>query len=240
MQALIVLSGGLDSTVALAEAMEANDGNSNEVGAVTFTYGQKHTREVEAAKAIALTYDIAKHRVIDLPQVFGGTGSVLMAENELEMPRASYEDMEDSDVGVSPTYVPYRNGNLLSMATTVALVEGASEVWAGMHAEDAHNWAYPDCTPEFLGSMAGAIYVGSYHKVRLITPHMWRTKAEVVAKGIELGVPFGITWSCYDGEELACGTCPTCVGRIQAFMVNGIQDPITYQIDIDWAGAGVW
>ncbi len=235
MKALVVLSGGLDSTVALAEAMEASDSNPEEIGAVTFTYGQKHTKEVEAAKQIANTYGIALHRVIDLPPIFGGTESVLVAENKLEMPRASYEDMEDSDVGVSPTYVPYRNGNFLSMATTVALVEGAGEVWAGMHAEDAHNWAYPDCTPEFLGAMAGAIYVGSYHKVRLITPHMWRTKAEVVAKGIELGVPFGLTWSCYDGEEIACGTCPTCAGRIQAFIHNDCVDYIKYQIDIDWS-----
>ena len=234
MNALIVLSGGLDSTVALAEALEQNDDNPEAVGAITFLYGQKHTKEIDAARRIVLEYELLTHRVIELPQIFGGTGSVLMTENELEMPRASYEDMEDSDVGVSPTYVPYRNGNFLSMATTVALVEGASEVWAGMHAEDAHNWSYPDCTPEFLGAMAGAIYVGSYHKVRLITPHMWRTKAEVIAKGIELGVPFDLTWSCYDGEELACGTCPTCISRIQAFMFNGIQDPVKYQIDIDW------
>lgn len=240
MNALIVLSGGLDSTVALAEAFEQNHQDASQVGAVSFIYGQKHTKEIQAAKKVTLCYGLQSHRIIELPQIFGGTDSVLMAENELEMPRVSYEDMEDSDVGVSPTYVPYRNGNFLSMATTVALVEGASEVWAGMHAEDAHNWAYPDCTPEFLGAMAGAIYVGSYHKVRLITPHMWRTKADVVAKGIELDAPFDLTWSCYDGEELACGTCPTCVGRIQAFMSNGVQDSVEYQIDIDWEGAGVW
>lgn len=234
MNSLVVLSGGLDSTVALAEAFEQNDGNADEVSAITFTYGQKHTREIEAARDVTEAYDLIVHRIVDLPQIFGGTDSVLVAENELDMPQASYEDMEDSDVGVSPTYVPYRNGNFLSMATTVALVEGASEVWAGMHAEDAHNWAYPDCTPEFIGSMANAIYVGSYHKVRLITPHEWRTKSDVVAKGIELGVPFELTWSCYDGGEVHCGTCPTCVGRIQAFMDNNVVDPVPYEIEIDW------
>ena len=237
MKVLVVLSGGLDSTVALAEALEQNDWNPEEVGAVTFSYGQKHTKEIEAAKEIVHHYGMLKHHVIDLPQVFGGTDSVLMAENELEMPSASYEDMEDSDVGVSPTYVPYRNGNFLSMATTVALVEDASEVWAGMHAEDAHNWAYPDCTPEFIGAMANAIYVGSYHKVRLITPHEWRTKSEVVAKGLDLDVPFSLTWSCYNGEEEACGTCPTCVGRIQAFIDNHAKDPVKYQIEVDWKDA---
>jgi 7-cyano-7-deazaguanine synthase len=157
----------------------------------------------------------------------------LVAENELEMPSGSYEDY-DEQFGVSPTYVPYRNGNFLSVATTLALVQGASEVWAGMHAEDAHNWAYPDCTPEFLGAMANAIYVGSYHQVRLITPHMWRTKADVVRAGEILDVPFMLTWSCYNGEDEACGTCPTCIGRIQAFKEAGTMDPVPYQIEIDW------
>jgi len=240
MEALVVLSGGLDSAVALSEALAQNNDDPSKVGAITFTYGQKHYKEIGAAKELVQYYGLEVHRVIELPQIFGGTDSVLMAENNLEMPEASYEDMEDSDVGVSPTYVPYRNGNFLSMATTMALVEGASEVWAGMHAEDAHNWAYPDCTPEFLGAMAGAIYVGSYHKVRLITPHMWRTKADVVAAGLNLYTPFQLTWSCYNGEEYACGTCPTCVGRIQAFIFNSYKDPVKYQIEIDWEGAGVW
>lgn len=236
MKALVVLSGGLDSTVALAEALKQNGWDPSEIGAVTFTYGQKHTKEIDAAKEIVQYYGMLKHHIIDLPQIFGGTDSVLVASNELEMPESSYEDMDDSEVGVSPTYVPYRNGNFLSVATTLALVEGADEVWAGMHSEDAYNWAYPDCTPEFLGAMANAMYVGSYHKVRLITPHMWRTKAEVVLSGRNLDVPFGLTWSCYNGEEHACGVCPTCVGRIQAFQLNNLIDPVEYQIDIIWAG----
>lgn len=234
MKSLIVLSGGLDSTVALAEALEQNDWDPEKIGAVTFTYGQLHYKEIGAAKEIVQYYGMIDHIVIDLPLIFAGTDSVLIAENELEMPRSSYEDMEDSDVGVSPTYVPYRNGNFLSMATTMALVKGASEVWAGMHAEDAHNWAYPDCTPEFIGAMANAIYVGSYHKVRLVTPHEWRTKSDVVNTGLRLSVPFELTWSCYDGDEYHCGTCPTCVGRIQAFKDNNTIDPVKYNIDVGW------
>ena len=233
MKALVVLSGGLDSTVALAEAIDLHGYLPDDVGAVTFTYGQKHDKEIQAAEDVTSYYGLRYHAIIDLPRIFAGSGSVLMAENELEMPSASYGDLSESN-GISPTYVPYRNGNFLSMATTVALVEDAGEVWAGMHAEDAHNWAYPDCTPEFLGAMAGAIYVGSYHKTRLITPHMWRTKAEVTAKGIELGAPLDLTWSCYNGEGVACGTCPTCVGRIQAFIAIGETDPVPYQIYVDW------
>ncbi len=229
MNALVLLSGGLDSTVALGEAYKMHSGA---VGAISFLYGQKHPTEINAAITVSDYYGI-KHQVIELPAVFSGTGSVLIDDNELEMPQASYEELSD-EFGVSPTYVPYRNGNFLSMATAVALVEGADEVWAGMHAEDAHNWAYPDCTPEFLGAMANAIYVGSYHQVRLITPHMWRTKADVVQAGLDIKAPFELTWSCYEGRNRACGTCPTCVGRIQAFARVGVKDPVKYEIEIDW------
>ncbi len=229
MNALVLLSGGLDSTVAMAEAYKMHEGS---VGAISFLYGQKHTTELNAAVAVSDYFGI-EHRTIEVPEVFAGTGSVIIEANEEEIPQASYEELGD-EFGVSPTYVPYRNGIFLSLATAVALVEGAGEVWAGMHAEDAHNWAYPDCAPEFLGAMAGAIYVGTYHQVRLITPHMWRTKADVVQAGLDLGVPFELTWSCYEGRNQACGTCPTCVGRIQAFARVGEQDPVKYEIDIDW------
>ncbi len=229
MNALVLLSGGLDSTVALAEAYRMHEGS---VGAISFIYGQKHVTEMLAADAVVDYYGIW-HKTIELPEVFGGSGSVIIAENKEEMPQASYEELGD-EYGVSPTYVPYRNGNFLSLATSVALVEGAGEVWAGMHAEDAHNWAYPDCTPEFLGAMANAMYVGSYHQVRLITPHMWRTKADVVQAGLEIEAPLELTWSCYEGRNQACGTCPTCVGRIQAFAKVGEKDPVSYEIEIDW------
>ena len=237
MKAVVLLSGGLDSTVALGEALDLHyDGklaNDQIATAVSFHYGQTHSEELKRANDVANAYGV-KHQVISLPQIFGGTESTLVASNELDQPEMSYEDIEES-FGVSPTYVPFRNANLLSMATAVALVEGAEEVWAGMHAEDAHNWAYPDCTPEFLGAMANAIYVGSYHKVRLVTPHMWRTKADVVRRGFEIDTPFELTMSCYNGVEPACGTCPTCVGRINAFREVGKKDRIEYAIDIDWS-----
>ena len=229
MEALVLLSGGLDSTVALAEAYAMHKGS---VGAVSFKYGQTHTTELSAALAVCDYYGIW-NRTIELPDVFSGTGSVIIAQNEEDMPQASYEELSD-EYGVSPTYVPYRNGNFLSLATSLALVERADEVWAGMHSEDAHNWAYPDCTPEFLGAMAGAIYIGSYHQVRLITPHMWRTKADVVQRGLDLKAPLELTWSCYEGRNQACGVCPTCIARIQAFAKLNEEDPISYEIDIDW------
>lgn len=229
--AVVLLSGGLDSTTCMAIANEEHD----RLYAISFAYGQKHTAELEHAGQVARLYG-ADHAIVDLPKIFGGTESVLIAENKLDMPKMSYADIEES-YGVSPTYVPFRNANLLSMATAYALTVGASWVYAGMHGEDAHNWAYPDCTPEFLGAMAGAIYVGSYHKVRLVTPLMHMTKADVVHMGFKLEAPFELTLSCYEGTEPACGVCPTCVGRIKAFIQNGLVDPIEYAIEIDW-GAG--
>lgn len=227
-KAVVLLSGGLDSTTCMAMAFFSG----RDIVAVSFKYGQKHTNEIDAAALVSKKYR-AKHLVVELPSIFSGTESVLVGANELPMPQMSYEDMSES-YGVSPTYVPFRNANLLSAATTIALVEGAEEVWAGMHGEDALNWAYPDCTPEFLGSMSNAIYVGSYHKVRLVTPLMWMTKSNVVREGTKLGAPFELTLSCYEGGATACGTCPTCVGRIKAFISNNLKDPIPYNIHIDW------
>jgi len=233
-KAMVVLSGGLDSTVALYEAIDTV-GIQN-VEAVSFLYGQKHSKELDAANDITMALGI-QWDCITLPSIFGGTDSVLVQSNALDMPEVSYEDINEAG-GVSPTYVPYRNGNFLSMATTYAMTrfpDDDIEVWAGMHAEDAHNWAYPDCTPEFIGAMANAMYIGSYHKVRLITPHEWRSKAEVVASGMKLDVPFSMTWSCYNGRTYHCGVCPTCVGRIQAFAINGLRDTAAYEIEIDWS-----
>lgn len=228
---LVVLSGGLDSTTCMAIAAQEND----EIEAISFDYGQKHSAELRHARNVAAWYKAA-HTVVELPHVFAGTTSTLVAANEIDNPRMSYQEIEEV-VGenVSPTYVPYRNGNLLSMAAAHALVIGASTIYAGMHAEDAANWAYPDCTPEFLGAMANAIYVGSYRKVRLSTPLQWLTKAEIVALGSRLTAPFELTLSCYDGVVPACGTCPTCVGRINAFRANGLEDPIEYAIEVDWS-----
>jgi 7-cyano-7-deazaguanine synthase len=103
-------------------------------------------------------------------------------------------------------------------------------IFFGAHAEDAANWAYPDCTPEFIGAMANAIYVGTYYTVRLYTPIMWMSKAEVVRWGNELQVPFDMTWSCYKGGDLQCGECPTCISRHNAFLDAGIPDPTTYAV----------
>jgi 7-cyano-7-deazaguanine synthase len=116
----------------------------------------------------------------------------------------------------------------LSIATAYALKYKCSRVWFGAHKDDAHNWAYPDCTPEFIGAMYTAIDIGTYHQVSLITPFSVNTKAEIVEQGFNLKVPMELTYSCYVGEKLHCGTCPTCVSRIEAFKQSGVEDKTEY------------
>ena len=219
-KALVLCSGGMDSAVCLALAARAGP-----VETINFNYKQKHQRERGAAAFLSGYYNARLHRV-DLPDVFQGAGSTLV-DVDKETPSVTYEEIRDTP-GISPTYVPYRNGNLLSVAAALALTIKANYVYFGAHAEDARNWAYPDCSPEFIGAMANAIYIGTYHQVRLITPLMWLTKGEVVQLGTVLGVPFGATHSCYRDAYPACGTCPTCVERKKAFEVNGMVDPVPY------------
>lgn len=248
--AVVVLSGGLDSTTALALA--SNEYES--VHAITFEYGQKHAVEVNQAIEIASYYAV-DHAIFPLSESLFKGGS-LTTEEEIEDMR--YDDLLSGKM--SPTYVPFRNGNLISMAVAYAdsaLRDPENQVpvfetqgdaawpatvpvdlqpqWdnavvlAGMHAEDAAGFAYADCTPEFLGAMASAVYIGTYGRVRFHAPFQHRTKAEIVKIGVDLAAPYGLTHSCYRGERPACGRCATCYARLEAFKTAGYDDPLNYQ-----------
>lgn len=222
MNALVLLSGGIDSTVCASLACEAY--GPGETAGLTILYGQKHAREAGAASLVAERLGLASHEFIELPaEVFAGGGSTLI-ERELDIPDGPYP----GDQGPVSTYVPFRNGALISIATAVAMRTGVEALYFGAHAEDATRWAYPDCTPEFLGAMKNAVWTGTYHKVRLVTPLEWMTKRDIVRRGIDLGAPFELTWSCYRGGEEACGVCATCLSRLEAFAANGAVDPIRY------------
>lgn len=231
-RSLVLLSGGLDSCVAAAQAQH----QGREVIGLSFAYGSRHEhQEGQAAMRVARALDIDLAFVRIPPDIFEGSGSALIPDDGTPMPAQSYEQLSESD-GPSPTYVPYRNGTLLSIATARALSLGCDEVIAGAHAEDAAGFAYPDCTPEFNGAMAAAVYVGTYHKVRLRFPFQEYTKTDIVLVGTDLDAPLEQTWSCYapqvaegfsgrDGTVVPCGKCPTCVGRAHAFAEAGITDP---------------
>jgi 7-cyano-7-deazaguanine synthase len=229
-KAVVLLSGGLDSTTVLAQAIA--DG-AKAVTCVSVQYGSKHNeREAVAARDVVKYYArtgiLADLAVINLPShIFLSGQSALMGE--IEMPHQTYRELQDS-VGPSPTVVPFRNANLISIATSIAIREHAPFVYAGMHAEDAHNWAYPDCTPEFLGAMANAVYVGSYYEVRLVFPFIWMGKDDVVIRAHMLNAPLELTYSCYEGRPKHCGKCPTCIERKEAFRSASIADPTEYEV----------
>jgi len=224
MKGLVLHSGGLDSSTLLALAVEECD----EVVGLSIAYGQKHQdREIRAAREVCKHY-VVEHMEIELPDIFKGFGSTLM-DSDKDNPHLSYEEIKNSE-GPSPTYVPFRNANLLSIATAIAQIQKCDIVYFGAHADDAHNYAYPDCTPEFIGAMANAINVGTYYTVRLKTPIMWMTKGEVVSLGSKYSIPFELTYSCYEGTEIHCGECSTCISRQVAFEEARVDDPTEYTV----------
>lgn len=224
-KAIVLLSGGLDSTTCAKLAV--NLYGAENVIALSISYGQKHEAELDAACNVATELDIEEFMIVNMPiDLFEGGGSTLVDKDKVN-PEVTYEELRAS-YGVSPTYVPFRNANFLSVATTIALKKGAEVIFYGAHAEDAKNFAYPDCTAEFNGSMAAAIYVGTYHKVRLVTPLQWLDKAGVAKLATDIGAPVALTMSCYNGQVPACGKCSTCVSRREAFASIGLVDPIKY------------
>jgi len=222
MKGVVLHSGGMDSSTLLAIAIE----ECEQVESLTLVYGQRHMREIEVAEALCSRWGV-KHTVKDLTDAFAGSSSTLI-DTDAVNPQMSYSELREVE-GPSPTYVPFRNGLFLSHATALAQIMDAQYVYFAAHADDAHNWAYPDTTPEFIGAMGNAMWIGTYHQVRLRTPLMWLTKAEIVTLGTSKNVPFELTYSCYEGNPKHCGTCPTCVNRIEAFRQAGIQDPVEYE-----------
>lgn len=223
MKALVLVSGGIDSTTCLAMAADKY-GKENVVG-LSMYYGQKHTKEIEAAKKIAQYYDI-DYIEMDLAKIFAYSDCSLLAHSEKEVPHESYADQlkETNGIPVS-TYVPFRNGLFLSTAASIAIAKGCEVIYYGVHADDAAGNAYPDCSAAFHEAMKQAIYLGSGNQVSIEAPFVNCTKAEVVKKGLELKAPYELTWSCYEGEDVPCGVCGTCRDRAEAFRLNGIEDP---------------
>jgi len=229
----VLLSGGVDSTTTLAIA--GKEFPADIIETVTIDYGQRHIREKECAHFQSVVYANISH-TIDAKGLLTGMLVEKGAANE-DIPNASYADLPK---GISPTYVSFRNGTMLSLLAARAQSwimdqqkvqpdeEFNATLYIGVHADDGVNWAYPDCTPEFIGAMANAIFVGTYNRVRLRAPLQYDNKIEVVAKGLRLGVNYQETWSCYRGEDAHCGTCPTCRSRKEAFEMNSVPDPTRY------------
>ena len=237
MKALVLSSGGCDSTTLVSLAVK-NHGAENVITASLY-YGQKHDKELKCAQAVADYYHV-RHIEEDISSVMKYAGDVctLMKDSKENIPLESYaEQIEKNGEGRVSSYVPFRNGLFLSIAAAYAdsLFPGEEvEVYYGAHADDAAGQAYADCSPEFAEAMDRAISIGTYEKIHVLRPLIHLNKAEVVKLGLELGTPYQLTTSCYNGGEKACGKCGTCIDRINAFKANHIVDPIPYEIDIDW------
>jgi 7-cyano-7-deazaguanine synthase len=222
--AVALLSGGLDSATVLALAIR--DGFAPI--ALTFRYGQRHAREVAAARAVARHFKVKEHVVqhLDLRRI---AKSALTTEESVPLDRS----LKEISRGIPATYVPSRNIIMLSIASSLAESRGARDVFIAAHAVDYSG--YPDCRPEFFEAFEESLRRGTKTGVegapiRIRPPLLKMGKAEIVRLGAELGVPFGKTWSCYLGGKSACGRCDSCVFRLKGFAEAGLQDPLAYSI----------
>lgn len=224
-KALVLASGGVDSTTLLAMAVREFDAEN--VFALSILYGQKHEKELDAARAVAAHYGV-EQRFLDLTRIFSESNCSLLSHSDAEVPETSYADqIAQSDGHPVSTYVPFRNGLFLSAAASMALSLGCSKIYYGAHRDDAAGSAYPDCSEVFVRAMADAIDEGTGGELVMEAPFVRWSKADIVARGLELCVPYELTWSCYEGGDVPCGICATCRDRIRAFELNGTVDPLT-------------
>ena len=222
---MVLLSGGLDSTTALAIAR--SDGY--ELHAMSFRYGQRHSVEIECASKVAKAADVRRHLIVDLDLRAVG-GSALT--DQIEVPKE--RSVEEIGSGIPTTYVPARNTIFLSFALAWAEVLGAEDIFIGVNALDYSG--YPDCRPEYieafekLAGLATKAGVEGTLRLRIHTPLIAMTKAEIIRTGLALGVDYSLTHSCYDpdAQGLACGRCDSCLLRLKGFAEAGATDPLSY------------
>ena len=223
-RAVVLLSGGLDSSTALAMTGTAGQ----EVHALTIDYGQRHRKEIEAAKKIAKHFGVASHKVltIDLTAIGGSA----LTDRTIRVPQQ--RTLEEIGRGIPATYVPARNTILLGFALAHAETLDADEVVIAANYLDASG--YPDCRPEYYNAFQEFARLGTKRGVegrpiQIVTPLISMSKADIVRKGEELGVPWKLTWSCYLGGERACGACDSCQLRLKGFREAGVEDPLPYR-----------
>jgi 7-cyano-7-deazaguanine synthase len=226
-QAVVLLSGGMDSCVCTAIA-QARHGGGN-IALLHADYGQRtQTRERHAFEAIADFYGVGRRLVARL-DYFRAIGGSALTDAQIAVPQNELAASGASGGDIPVTYVPFRNAHLLSVAVSWAEAMGAGAIYIGAVAEDSSG--YPDCRPEYYRVFQELIGVGTRPEthIEIVTPVITLKKSEIIRKGLELGAPLMLTWSCYQNDGPACGGCDSCLLRLRAFAEAGVADPIVYQ-----------
>lgn len=222
--AIVALSGGMDSCVTAAIAKL----NFN-LAAAHFNYGQRtEARELRAFHEVADHFEIEKRLIIDFSH-FSRIGGSSLTDKEMEVTKANLTSVE-----IPSSYVPFRNANILSACVSWAEVLNAKAIFIGAVFEDASG--YPDCRPQFYDAFEKMVDLGTKPetKIKIITPIINFSKADIVKKGIELDAPLHLTWSCYQNEDEACGVCDSCAYRLRGFQQAGVEDKIPYKVKLKY------
>jgi 7-cyano-7-deazaguanine synthase len=228
-RAICLLSGGLDSAVATAIAKSFG----YEIFALTFSYKQKHSRELDSAKRLVRFFEVREHKILKVSLDEISDSALMSKEKEIPIGK-SFEEIKRSQE-IPLTYVPARNIIFLSYALAYAEKVGAEKIFIGANAVDYSH--YPDCREEFIKKFQEVANVGTKRGVegkemKIEAPLINMSKSEIIKKGFTLKVPFELTWSCYEGKEKACGQCESCVLRLNAFKEAGLKDPLEYEDEI--------
>ncbi|WP_106477013.1 7-cyano-7-deazaguanine synthase QueC [Phytohalomonas tamaricis] len=215
-KAVVIYSGGMDSYTVLHKALR----EGFDVHALSFHYGQRHARELDIARHVCQTLNIA-HQVVDIRAIHSLIGASALTDDTQAMPRADYA--EDN---MKATVVPNRNMILLSLAIGHAVNMESSICYYGAHGGD--HAIYPDCRPEFVDRMNAVAAIANYTPVEIRAPYLYASKADILAEGLAMGLDYAQTWTCYLGGEKACGECGSCRERLNAFAEHGVEDPLSY------------
>jgi 7-cyano-7-deazaguanine synthase len=224
-KAVVLLSGGMDSCVCTAMAVQAH--GAEHVALLHAGYGQRtQKRERQAFESIADFYDVHQRLVVQLDH-FRAIGGSALTDGSIAVPEHQHISENSGAAEIPITYVPFRNAHFLSVAVSWAEVLGAHSIYIGAVAEDSSG--YPDCRPEYYRVFQELIRVGTRPETRIeiATPVIALKKSEIIRKGIELGAPLHLTWSCYQSENTPCGVCDSCLLRTRAFAEAGSSDPIS-------------
>ncbi|TPE55689.1 7-cyano-7-deazaguanine synthase QueC [Maribrevibacterium harenarium] len=216
-RAVVVYSGGMDSYTVLHKALA----EGKEVYALSFNYGQRHSKELEVAALVCAELGVS-HKIVDISainQLMAGSSLT----SDIDIPEGHY-----AEESMKNTVVPNRNMVLLSMAIAYAVSLEAPEVYYGAHSGDHH--IYPDCRPEFVHAMNAVAGIANYQAVEIVTPFLNSSKGEILAAGLAMGLDYSKTWTCYNGRVQACGKCGACNERLEAFAEQNTQDPLSYEI----------